>query len=46
MTVKELKEALKDVDEKLKVILEGCDCFGSWNGKIEEGETDITLCRD
>lgn len=35
-TVKELIIELKKIDnKKAQVSLEGCDCYGDWNGDIE-----------
>ena len=33
-TVKQLKKALEGIEENKLVVLEGCDCYGDWNGKI------------
>jgi len=35
-TIKDLIAVLEKVEDKdIGVVLEGCDCTGNWNGKIE-----------
>ena len=49
--VKELIECLMKIEDKenTKVWLEGCDCYGKWNGKIEDisdnKKKEILICR-
>lgn len=36
MKIKELIELLESIEDKnTPVVLEGCDCYGEWNGKGE-----------
>lgn len=36
MNIRELINKLNEIEDKEKlVLLEGCDCFGEWNGLIE-----------
>ena len=44
-TVKELKEAIKDLPDEMPVSLEGCDCINPWNGEISTEYGDALLCR-
>ena len=34
-TVADLREKLQDLPADYVVVLEGCDCYGTWNGEIE-----------
>lgn len=43
--LQELIKLSKD-DLKKKVRLEGCDCLGDWNGKIDVDNVEVILCRD
>ena len=49
-TVRDLIEVLETVEDKdaIFVVLEGCDCFGDWNGNVDIGgdPKEITLNRD
>lgn len=38
-------QGLSDVQKALPINLEGCDCFGKWNGKVEEYNHAILLLR-
>jgi hypothetical protein len=35
-TIKELKEAIKDLPDEAAVRTEGCDCTGPWDGTVTE----------
>lgn len=40
MKISELIKKLEEIEDKdRKVVLEGCDCTGEWNGEIEEYES-------
>lgn len=44
MNLKQLLEELNKIENKeLDVFLEGCDCTGEWNGKLEICSEDKTL---
>lgn len=51
MNVRQLIEALSALENKeAEVLLEGCDCYGTWNGQIvsfqSDGGGDVLLRRD
>lgn len=47
-TIKELIDKLKEIDETKYVILEGCDCWGNWDGEItvEKDKNYIVITRE
>ena len=38
-------QKLSEAQKAMPVSLEGCDCFGKWNGQVEEFEKAILLRR-
>lgn len=44
-TVKDLRRALRGLPDDAVVVLEGCDCYGNWNGETQRQTGAVLLCR-
>ncbi len=49
-TIAELLESLASLPSDTEVVVEGCDCYGTWNGKLrtevdQTGKLAVVICR-